>query len=440
MNNTQVVETPDDRVRAYHEEKELESIASKLNIPSNDDEVRRTLRSLSLPAEYSNETRAERRRRLIKHLSDAHRFKKRTSNDEQINSTQSSQEAKVSSRGSAELLQARVIIEKSSLKHRRKFETIQTTADISGLQDLRFSLTSSQSGFQRPISAVSLLNEDTALIGDWSGTITVLGLGDSMPFLAQERHPSQVSCLSTQANTVLSGRLNGELSLYSYDHGELKTLNTLKVGNTRIAAAKFHPVNPLLVSTSDNCTWSLYDWRAGQKLLEQDGHKAAVTSLSMSPDGSLLLSGGSDVACIWDLRSGAVVGQYHGHADRITCSTWNQTTDNTNVEFITGGADDLCLVWDLRNSAEPRSTIYAHNSTPTQVDYSHDGKYLMTSSLDGFLKLWDCQDKFHLKRSLNIGAKITSFGSNTRDMKSPILVVGRWDRLVDIYRGSPSPL
>lgn len=437
MSDAHVVEAPDDRVRAYYKKEALDFIASKLNIPSTDDDVRRTLRSLSLPAEFLNETRAERRLRLIKHLSETYDNSNRDPTEKRQFLDNMPQKNKECSKGSAELLQSRTLIEKFSLAYRKKSVESKTANETNIVQHPKFSLTSSQSGFKRPISAVSFLNGHTAVIGDWSGSITALSSNDSMQFLSQKQHTAQVVCLSTRANIVLAGRTNGEISLYRYGHSGLEDLQTLKVANSRITASELHPVEPLLVSTSDKCTWSLYDWNAGHNILEQDGHNATINSLSLVEDGSLLLSSGFDIACVWDLRSGAVVGQYHGHVDRITCSSWNHATGKADLEFATGGADNTCLVWDLRNPAEPRSTIYAHNSSLTHLKYSHDGNYLMTSSLDGCLKLWDRQDEFQLNWSTILGTKIMSFDLETQNNESPTLIVGRWDRLVDIYRGLP---
>jgi WD40 repeat protein len=65
-----------------------------------------------------------------------------------------------------------------------------------------------------------------------------------------------------------------------------------------------------------------------QRLVQQvghplEGHTDGVTSVTFSPDGTLIASGSWDeTVCIWDAKTGAAVGhQLEGHKSYVTSVT-----------------------------------------------------------------------------------------------------------------------
>lgn len=68
----------------------------------------------------------------------------------------------------------------------------------------------------------------------------------------------------------------------------------------------FHPKQLMLYSAGDDTDVRVWDLVTKSCTVTLKGHYSAVTSLSLSPDGWLLLSGGRDkVVMLWDLRTGA---------------------------------------------------------------------------------------------------------------------------------------
>src|SRR5579884_2274786 len=94
--------------------------------------------------------------------------------------------------------------------------------------------------------------------------------------------------------------------------------------------------------------WSIWELRSGKKLVS--GKTSGAHGMAFSPDGSLL----------------AVCGNYS--------------------EFLIYDAHTGKTVWDL--------TLVGHGDTVIyQVEFTRDGKYLVSSSGNGMLRVWDVRRK-----------------------------------------------
>src|SRR5206468_12793616 len=95
---------------------------------------------------------------------------------------------------------------------------------------------------------------------------------------------------------------------------------------------------------------SLRLWRADATALPTlRAHTAAVTSLAFSPDGKLLVSGGSDsVAFIWNVATGQKLHTLGGHQSGIT--SVSLSPDGTRA--LTAGADGDVRIWRVRDGKQ----------------------------------------------------------------------------------------
>lgn len=110
-------------------------------------------------------------------------------------------------------------------------------------------------------------------------------------------------------------------------------------------------------------------------------------------------------------------GYLEGHNGWVTCLQVGQETlaDNTTKEFlISGGRDKLLIVWDLvpRKDGDedetwggPRRTLQGHSHFVSDVSLSADSRYVLSSSWDATLRLWDIKK----------GNTTRRFISHTRD-------------------------
>jgi WD40 repeat protein len=100
------------------------------------------------------------------------------------------------------------------------------------------------------------------------------------------------------------------------------------------------------------------------------GHSGTVRSLSWSPDGKKLASGGDDhTVQIWDARQLTALYTYHGHAARVNAVAWSPPDGN-----YLGSADQngVVQIWQATTGG---STFPTADQAATVVEWSHNGKY-----------------------------------------------------------------
>ena len=143
----------------------------------------------------------------------------------------------------------------------------------------------------------------------------------------------------------------------------------------------------------------------GTQVAILSGHTGSVFSLVFSPDGTSLVSGGSDKTIkLWDMKTGGVVKTFQGHTD----SVYSVSISPDCTTIASGSCDDTICLWDVQTGGchhiikqwdyvdnicffplHPNHLIFQSGGQIRQLDISSqqiasisDGKYI-AFSLDG---------------------------------------------------------
>mmetsp|Transcript_32623 Transcript_32623/g.45270 ORF Transcript_32623/g.45270 Transcript_32623/m.45270 type:complete len:316 (+) Transcript_32623:173-1120(+) len=181
-----------------------------------------------------------------------------------------------------------------------------------------------------------------------------------------------------------------------------------------------------------------------QPVLSFDGHSGNVTAVGFEKDSKWLFSGSEDgTVKLWDVRAQGCQREYESRAavnsvvllpnqeellsadQNGNIRVWDLTANacscelvpevGTAVRSLSASADGslvvaannngTCYVWRLQRGArltthfEPFHKLQAHNSYILKCLISPDGRYLVTTSSDSTVKLWN-MDGFTLERTL----------------------------------------
>ncbi len=132
-----------------------------------------------------------------------------------------------------------------------------------------------------------------------------------------------------------------------------------------------------------------------QRVKALKAHTKQVTSVAITPDGRLALSGSCDrTAKLWNLHTGELIRSLEGHKDMVDAVAISP--DGT--VGLSGGRDRAVRLW-LLAGGDWIGTLGEHAGDVQSIKMTHDGRYAVIScatSDDNQLCVWDLQQASRL--------------------------------------------
>ncbi|KAJ8704192.1 hypothetical protein PYW07_013486 [Mythimna separata] len=436
--------------KALLEEFERRRKARQLNVSTDDDEVRRSLRQLGEPVCLFGEGPAERRvrlRDLLSYLGEDAIHKKLEEEEARIERDRG-REGTWYHEGPPELREARLWIARYSLpkaklrlsKAREELKLAGSVRAAAKQESQRkasaMSIYCSQIGDTRPISFCRFSSDSQMLItASWSGLSKVWSVPECRLLQVLKGHTCNVSAATfhphaaipdhflkklseekeestpeaalapmdtsevaegSEACTMASCAYDGTVHLWNF-RSEAPLASLPGHSPARVARVEFHPSGRMLAAAVFDHSWRLWDLHTATEVLHQEGHAKPVYCVAFQGDGSLAVTGGMDAfGRVWDLRTGRCVMFLEGHLGAVLGADWAPA----GHQLATAAADHQTKIWDLRR----RSALYtipSHTHLLSDVRYqkSH-GHFLLTASYDKSAKLWS-NPAWHPLRTLS---------------------------------------
>lgn len=113
----------------------------------------------------------------------------------------------------------------------------------------------------------------------------------------------------------------------------------------------------------------------------------AVTSVAISPDGTLLATGADNgVISLWHLADRQLVGIYQGHRSHI----WSLAWSHDGQHLVSASDDATARIWNVA-TRQPTHILAAHTSGVAYVAVHPDNTLVASSSTDHAVCIWDMQ-------------------------------------------------
>lgn len=146
-------------------------------------------------------------------------------------------------------------------------------------------------------------------------------------------------------------------------------------------------------------------------------HSAPVHTAEADPTGTLLATGGAEgLVKVWDMKGGFVTHNFHGHAGVVSTLAFFSSARSDGKSGSTAygwklasGADDTKIrIWDLLKRS-CIAVLESHVSVVRGLDWSDDGRMLVSGSRDKVICLWDTKS-WKLLNTIPVLEEIESVG------------------------------
>jgi WD40 repeat protein/serine/threonine protein kinase len=155
--------------------------------------------------------------------------------------------------------------------------------------------------------------------------------------------------------------------------------------NRAVTATAFTPDGRFLISGAEDGTIYVWNVRTGELVREFTGHADRITQIVVSPDGTRVLTGSADRAAIlWDFETGQLFRRFTGHTGTVNSVAFN----STGSEILTGSTDGRMIIWDI-DTGQSQQQFIGSESPIVSVAFSPTGRQVLSGSLDGRTTLWE---------------------------------------------------
>ncbi|CCH58399.1 hypothetical protein TBLA_0A06060 [Henningerozyma blattae CBS 6284] len=191
---------------------------------------------------------------------------------------------------------------------------------------------------------------------------------------------------------VLTTLYSGRIEIWNY---ETETeVRSIQVTETPVRSGRFIARKNWIVVGSDDFRIRIFNYNTGEKVSDFEAHPDYIRSIAVHPTKPYVLSGSDDLTVkLWNWEKNWALEQtFEGHEHFVMSVAFNPKDPST---FASGCLDRTVKVWSLGQSSPNFTLTTGQEKGVNYVDYYPlpDKPYLITSSDDFSVKIWDYQTK-----------------------------------------------
>lgn len=153
----------------------------------------------------------------------------------------------------------------------------------------------------------------------------------------------------------------------------------------QVISVTFSPDGKTLISGGQGRSIRLWDLDSGKERLRCEGHPGQVWTVAYSPDGKLLASASEDRSIrLWDPATGKEIRLLQGHFGAV----WSVAFAPDGKTLASASEDGTVRLWDPSNGKEIRR-YESHHGGVWPLAFAPDGKTLASGGKDGTIRVWE---------------------------------------------------
>lgn len=186
----------------------------------------------------------------------------------------------------------------------------------------------------------------------------------------------------------------------------------------RAFRAEFSPDEKLLAAANPGGTVSLFGLATGKQVAELDAEQQTIQWLRFSPDSSKLATSGrhskwKDIVKVWDTRTGSLLFEFPAISYRQNLSF---SPDGTLL--VTVGSDrstetTTISLWDAMSGEELYTFIYDEYADARNLSFSRDGRRILLDT-----GIWDIDSGERVARFFGTNGGLQRFGGDDETLLS----------------------
>jgi WD40 repeat protein len=250
-----------------------------------------------------------------------------------------------------------------------------------------------------PATDASFAEDGTALVTGRDGVVRTVGLGGDVRVVpgVDDADAATISPDGTLALVIA----NGGVQLVELPSGRAR--ETYAHPGAEAATISFDNRRVLTGGADQRLlVWSGQSGRRIHALREQLGHPTEVV---FSPDGTLVASASSDgIGRVWRTSDWGLQAVLAGNVTSLTGLAFSADSE----QLVTAGRDGTARVFEAETGS-PLFTLTGHEDWVSSAAFTGGvGSYVVTSSRDGTVRLWDAVFQPVTEELADVGAPIVS--------------------------------
>jgi WD40 repeat protein/GTPase SAR1 family protein/DNA-directed RNA polymerase subunit RPC12/RpoP len=197
---------------------------------------------------------------------------------------------------------------------------------------------------------------------------------------------------SEEQYTRLLAACRSEMRLPAYAIEQKRLLQQSRILNGHsewVSSVSISPDNQLIVSGAADETVRVWGIDSGECLATLKGHSGPVRGVAVTPDGKFIISSSNDRTIrLWEIASGKCVFVFKGHFGPVTGITVTQD----NEYIISASGDRTVRRWEIK-TGRCVSTFKGHNDYVKAVAITQDGELIISGSEDGTVRIWEAESE-----------------------------------------------